>query len=72
MTGGNDLCVAVMQVDEVGGGDLREMVDFRGAFAAKMEGWAAQERVYGALRGAAQPAWTLRRGLARWRLDWRL
>ena len=24
MTGGNDLCVAVMQVDEVGGGDLRE------------------------------------------------
>ena len=55
-----------MQVDEVGGGDLREMVDFRGAFAAEMEGWAAQERVYGALRGAAQPAWTLRRGLTRW------
>ena len=68
----NDLCVAVMQVDEVGGGDLREMAGFRGAFAAEMEGWAAQERVYGALRGAAQPAWTLRRGLARWRLDWRL
>jgi hypothetical protein len=68
----NDLCVAVMQVDEVGGGDLREMVDFRGAFAAEIEGWAARERVYGALRGAAQPAWTLRRGLARWRLDWRL
>ena len=61
-----------MQVDEVGGGDLREMADFRGAFAAEMEGWAAQEWVYGALRGAAQPAWTLHRGLARWRLDWRL
>ena len=30
-----------MQVDEVGGGDLREMADFRGAFAAEMEGWAA-------------------------------
>ena len=27
-----------MQVDEVGGGDLREMADFRGAFAAEMEG----------------------------------
>ena len=61
-----------MQVDEVGGGDLREMADFRGAFAAEMEGWAAQEWVYAALRGAAQPAWTLCRGLARWRLDWRL
>ena len=61
-----------MQVDEVGGGDMREMADFRGAFAAEIEGWAAQERVYGALRGAAQPAWTPRRGLARWWLDWRL
>ena len=61
-----------MQVDEVGGGDLREMADFRGAFVAEMEGWAAQEWVYGALRGAVQPAWTLRRGLTRWRLDLRL
>ena len=42
-----------MQVDEVGGGDLPEMADFRGAFAAEMEGWAAQERVYAALWGAA-------------------
>ena len=50
----------------------REMADFRGAFAAEMEGWAAQEWVYAALWGAAQPAWTLRRGVARWRLDWRL
>ena len=37
----NELCVAAMQVDEVGGGDLPEMADFRGAFAAEMEGWAA-------------------------------
>ena len=42
-----------MQVDEVGGGDLREMADFRGAFAAEMEGWVAQEWVYAALRGVA-------------------
>ena len=42
------------------------------ARATEMEGWAAQERVYGALRGAVQPAWTLRRGLTRWRLDLRL
>ena len=32
-----------MQVDEVGGGDLREMADFRGAFAAEMEGWAVTQ-----------------------------
>ena len=43
-----------------------------GASGAEIEGWVAQERVYGALRGAMQPAWTLHRGLARWRLDWRL
>ena len=30
MTGVNELCVAVMQVDEVGGGDLREMARFPG------------------------------------------
>ena len=42
-----------MQVDEVGGGDLREMADFRGAFAAEMEDWTAEEWVYGGLRGAA-------------------
>ena len=61
-----------MQVDEVGGGDLREMADFRGAFAAEMEGWAAQEWVYAALRGAAQPGGTLCRGLAHWLGGWRL
>ena len=42
-----------MQVDEVGGGDLREMADFRGAFAAEMEGWAAQEWVWCAPRALA-------------------
>ena len=43
-----------------------------GASGAEIEGWVAQERVYGAVRGAMQPAWTLCRGLARWWLDWRL
>ena len=64
--------VCLVQVDEVGGGDLRRVADFGGAFAAEIEGWVAEKRVYDVLRGAAQPAWTLRRGLARWRLDWRL
>ena len=61
-----------MQVDEVGGGGLRQVVDFGGAFAAEIESWVAEKWVYDVLRGAAQPAWTLRRGLTRWRLDWRL
>ena len=72
ITGSTARLVCLVQVDEVGGGDLRRVADFGGAFAAEIEGWVAQERVYGALRGAMQPAWTLHRGLARWRLDWRL
>ena len=64
--------MCLVQVDEVGGGDLRRVADFGGAFAAEIEGWVAEKRAYDVLRGAAQPAWTLRRGLARWRLDWRL
>ena len=63
--------VAVLQVDEVGGGDPREMADFGGAFAAEIEGWVAEERVYGELRGVAQPGGTLGRGLARWIGEWR-
>ena len=54
-----------MQVDEVGGGDLRRVADFGGAFAAEIEGWAAEERVYGELRGAAQSVGTSGRGVAR-------
>ena len=57
--------VAVLQVDEVGGGDPREMADFGGAFKAEIEGWAAGERVYGELRGAAQSVGTSGRGVAR-------
>ena len=38
---------------------FRGMADFSGAFAAEIEGWAAEERVYGVLRGAAQLARTL-------------
>ena len=55
-----------MQVDEVGGGDLRRVADFGGAFAAEIESWVAEKRVYGELRGAAQLARTLHRGVARW------
>ena len=48
------------------------MADFGGAFRSEMEGWVAEERVYGELRGAAQPGGTLCRGLARWLDAWRL
>ena len=58
--------VCLVQVDEVGGGDLRRVADFGGAFAAEIEGWVAEKRTYDVLRGAAQPARTLRRGVARW------
>ena len=55
----NELLVAVLQVDEVGRFSRRETADFRGASRAEMEGWVAEERVYGKLQGAAQPAGTL-------------
>ena len=58
--------VCLVQVDEVGGGDLRQVADFGGAFAAEIEGWVAEKRTYDVLRGAAQPARTLRRGVAHW------
>ena len=61
-----ELLVAVLQVDEVGEFSGREIADFRGASRAEMEGWVAEKRVYDVLRGAAQPARTLRRGEARW------
>ncbi len=64
--------MCLVQVDEVGGGDLRRVVDFSGVFTAEIESWVAEKWVYDVLRGAVQPAWTLRRGLTRWRLDWRL
>ena len=66
MTRADELLVAVLQVDEVGGGDPREMVDFGGAFVAEIEGWVAEKRVYGELRGTAQLARTMGRGVARW------
>ena len=58
--------VCLVQVDEVGGGGLRRVADFGGAFAAEIESWVAEKRTYDVLRGAAQPARTLRRGEARW------
>ena len=64
--------MCLVQVYEVGGGDLRQVADFSGAFAAEIESWVAEKRVYDVLRGAAQPVWTPRRGLTRWWLDWRL
>ena len=45
------------------------MVD---ASAAEICNWTAEERVYGELRGVAQPAGTLCRGLAHWLGGWRL
>ena len=68
----NELLVAVLQVDEVGEFSGREIADFRGASRAEMEGWVAEKRVYGELRGAAQPGGTLGRGVTRWLGGWRL
>ena len=48
------------------------MADFGGTSRAEMEGWVAEERVCGELRGAAQPVGTLCRGLAHWLDAWRL
>ena len=64
--------VCLVQVDEVGGGDLRWVVNFGGAFAAEIEGWVAQQRAYGGLRGVAQPTWTRVWCAAYWLRDWRL
>ena len=61
----NELLVAVLQVDEVGGFSGSEIADSRGASWAETEGWVAEEQVYGKLLGAMQPAQTLCRGLAR-------
>ena len=72
LTSPDELLVAVPQVGEVGGGDLRRMADFRGASRVEMQGWPAEEWVYGELQGAAQPGGTLRRGLAHWLGGWRL
>ena len=63
--------MCLVQVDEVGGGDLRQVADFGGAFAAEIEGWVAEKRTYDVLRGVAQPARTLRRGVAHWIAGWR-
>ena len=68
----NELLVAVLQVDEVGGFSRREIADFRGPSWAEMESWVAEERVYGELRGAAQPGRTLGRGVTHWLGRWRL
>ena len=68
----NELLVAVLQVDEVGEFSGREIADFRGASRAEMEGWVAEKRVYGELRGATQPGRALCRGLAHWLGGWRL
>ena len=66
ITGSTACLVCLVQVDEVGGGDLRRVADFGGTFAAEIESWVAEKRVYDVLRGAAQLARTLCRGMARW------
>ena len=59
----DELLVAVLQVDEVGGGDLRRMADFRRACWAEMQGWPAMVQLFSASVGSAEPVWTLGRGL---------
>ena len=61
MLGG--LCVAVLQVDEVGGFSGREIVDFRSASRAEMQGWPAVEGLLSAGVGTAEAVGTLGRGL---------
>ena len=51
--------VCLVQVDEVGGGDLRRVVDFRGASGAEMQGWAAVDGLLSASMGTAEPAGSL-------------
>ena len=63
ITGHTDLCVAVMQVDEVGGGDLRRMAAFRHASRIEMQGWPTVEGLLSASVGTAEPVGTLDRGL---------
>ena len=61
--------VCLVQVDEVGGGDLRRMADFSGAPHPDMEGAAALQRPGGVLLPAVLPGWALGRAWARWRAD---
>ena len=67
-----DQSTTLLSMDEVGGGNPREMVDFGGAFAAEMQGWVPERWVYDVLRGAAQPVRTMGRGVAHWLGGWRL
>ena len=68
----DELLVAVLQVDEVGGGDLRRMADFRRASRAEMQGWPAVEGLLSASVGTAEAVGTLglrlecRSGGGRW------
>eukprot|EP01043_Picozoa_sp_COSAG02_P059657 COSAG02_NODE_7642_length_2919_cov_14.814184_5_plen_143_part_00 len=48
--------VCLVQVYGVGGGDLRQVADFRGASGAEMQGWAAVEGLLSASVGTAEPA----------------
>eukprot|EP01043_Picozoa_sp_COSAG02_P081732 COSAG02_NODE_20119_length_847_cov_6.995989_2_plen_67_part_00 len=66
------MLATLLSMDEVGGGNPREMVDFGGAFAAEMQGWVPERWVYDVLRGAAQPVRTMGRGVAHWLGGWRL
>lgn len=67
-----ELLVAVLQVDEVGGLSGREIVGFRGASRAEMQGWPAVEGLLSASVGTAEVVGTLglrlacRSGGGRW------
>ena len=59
ITGSTACLVCLVQVDEVGGGDLRRVADFRGASGAEMQGWPAVEGLLSASVGSAEPAGSL-------------
>ena len=53
-------------MDEVGGFSGREIVHFRSASRAEMQGWPAVDGLLSASVGSAEPARTLGRGLGGW------
>ena len=69
----NELLVAVLRVDEVGGLWGAKWRIFGALLSpSEIEGWVTEERVYDELRGAAQSVRALVRGVAHWLGGWRL
>ena len=55
--------MCLVQVYGVGDGDLRRMLDFRGASGPEMQGWPAVEGLFSASVATSEPVGTLDRGL---------